>query len=555
MGVERSGEGGSEQGEIGVGMANHTDVLIFGSGIAGLSLALKLAESAKVTILTKNALGGGSTSWAQGGIAAAWDDDDSWQKHVSDTLVAGADLCHRDVVERTAQEARARVEELIAWGVQFDRREGREGEFDLHREGGHSERRILHAKDMTGAEIIRALVDAAQAHPNITMLERRMGIDLITAGWLARRHNDLPPNPDRVLGAYVLDVAAGVVEVWAAQFVAVCTGGAGKVYLYTSNPDEASGDGIAMAYRAGARVANMEFVQFHPTCLYHPDARNFLISEALRGEGGQLKLRNGERFMRRYDERLELAPRDIVARAIDAELKRTGADCVFLDMRHLGRGEIENKFPNIHARCLELGIDMAEQPIPVVPAAHYFCGGVAVDLQGESSLEGLFVVGEASCTGLHGANRLASNSLLEAICYAHHASVSIASRLVSDFAPQPLPTWDPGRAAEPDELVVIAHTWDEIRRFMWNYVGIVRTSRRLRRAAQRAQFVQEEIRNYYWDFVVSGDLVELRNLATVAGLVIECAMQRRESRGLHYTLDYPEVDARFLHDTVVQLRL
>jgi L-aspartate oxidase len=454
-----------------------------------------------------------------------------------------------------AATARERVEDLIAWGVQFDRRDGAADDYDLHREGGHSARRILHAKDLTGAEIMRALVERVRAHPAISLRAERMGIDLITEGWLARRQGELPPHPERVLGAYVLDTTSGAVEAWSARVVALCTGGAGKVYLYTSNPDEASGDGIAMAYRAGARVANMEFVQFHPTCLYHPDARNFLISEALRGEGGRLVLRNGERFMRRYDERLELAPRDIVARAIDAELKRTGADCVYLDMRHLGRPAIEDKFPNIHARCLELGIDMGAQPIPVVPAAHYFCGGVHVDLAGESSVQNLFAIGETACTGLHGANRLASNSLLEAISYAHCAAEAICARLAEVPPPPPLPSWDPGRSTEPDELVVIAHTWDEIRRFMWNYVGIVRTSRRLRRAAQRIQFVQEEIRNYYWDHTLSGDLVELRNLATVAELVIECALRRRESRGLHFTLDYPDTDPRFLRDTVVQLRL
>jgi len=530
------------------------DVVILGTGISGLSLALELADHCRVLVLTKRERMSGNTPWAQGGIAAAWDDQDSWEDHVRDTLVAGAGLCRREVVERVVREAPARVRELIDRGVAFDRRESHPDEYDLHREGGHSTRRVLHAKDSTGAEIMRALLAEVDAHPSIELRERWMAVDVLTERWLSRRTGSLPPERDRAIGVYALELGTGQVHAIPARVVALCTGGAGKVYLYTTNPDESSGDGIAMAWRCGVRIANMEFVQFHPTCLYHPEVRNFLISEALRGEGGKLRLKSGERFMVRYDERLELAPRDKVALAIDAELKRTGDDCVYLDMTHLTRAEIEHKFPSIHARCLELGIDMAVAPIPVVPAAHYFCGGAMVDLKGETNVENLFALGEASCTGLHGANRLASNSLLEAADYAFHAASAIRGRLADIPAPQALPDWDPGHAAEPDEQVVISHLWDEIRRFMWTYVGIVRTTRRLERARKRIELVQEEIRTYYWDFQLTGDLVELRNLAQVAQLVIESALRRHESRGLHFTLDHPDSDDRFLHDTVLKKR-
>ncbi len=532
-----------------------TDVLILGSGLAGLRLALELAPRARVTVVTKRTRDAGSSRHAQGGIAAAWREDDSWEDHVRDTLVAGAGLCRREVVERTAREAKQRVEELIALGVRFDRREERPDEYDLHREGGHSTRRILHAKDITGAEIMRALLAAVEEHPNIEILEHRMGIDLITEGWLARRLGHLPPHPDRVLGAYVLDGRTGRVEAWTARVVALCTGGAGKVYLYTSNPDEASGDGIAMAYRAGARVANMEFVQFHPTCLYHPHAKSFLISEAVRGEGGRLRLESGETFMERYDPRAELAPRDIVARAIDSELKRTGADCVYLDITHMPARAIEERFPTIRRRCLEYGIDITSEPIPVVPAAHYLCGGVMTDLDGQTDIANLYAVGEVANTGLHGANRLASNSLLEAVSFAWHAARRIERTLDAIPAPPEVPEWDSRKASEPDEQVVITQVWDEIRRFMWNYVGIVRTTRRLQRAMKRIDLVQQEIDEYYWDFQVTGNLVELRNLATVAELVVTSALRRRESRGLHYTLDYPDPDPRCARDTILQRRL
>ena len=533
-------------------MEHQTDVLVVGSGLAGTRLALELAGKCSVTILAKGPRDEGSTRYAQGGIAAAWLEEDSWEAHVRDTLIAGAGLCHREVVDRTAREARERVEELIALGVEFDQRSNHPGEYDLHREGGHSARRILHAKDITGAELMRALLAAVDQHPDIAVLENRMVINLATAGWRAKLANDLPPDPDRVLGAYILNSETGRVEAYSAKIVVLCTGGVGKVYIYTSNPDVSTGDGLAMAYRAGARITNMEFIQFHPTCLYHPEAGNFLISEALRGEGGVLRLANGEAFMHRYDERRELAPRDIVARAIDSELKRTGQECVFLDMTHFAREQIVHKFPNINARCMELGIDMAVSPIPVVPAAHYSCGGVATDLVGESSVRNLFVVGETAHTGLHGANRLASNSLLEAISFAHHSARVILERLPDMGQAKLIPPWDSGTSSEPDEQVVITQVWEEIRRFMWNYVGIVRTTRRLQRARKRLDLVEEEIRNYYWDFQLTGDLVELRNIATVAGIIVDSAMRRRESRGLHYTLDYPSQDQRFLTDTIVQ---
>ncbi len=536
-------------------MANtNTDVVIVGTGIAGLTMALELAPHCRVTVLSKRARDAGNTHWAQGGIAAAWAGEDSWQDHVQDTLVAGAGLCRREVVEAIVRDGRQRIQDLIDRGVAFDRKDDQPEEYDLHIEGGHSTRRVLHAKDATGAEIVRALLAAVAEHPNIEVRERWMAVDVITERWWMRRNGGLPPERDRAIGLYVLELDSGEVHTIGARAVAICSGGAGKVYLYTSNPDEASGDGIAMAWRCGVRVANMEFVQFHPTCLYHPKERSFLISEALRGEGGILRLGSGEAFMGRYDPRKELAPRDIVARAIDRELKRTGDACAYLDMTHLSRAEIEHKFPSIDARCRELGIDMAVSPIPVVPAAHYLCGGAMTDLHGETNVENLFVAGEAACTGLHGANRLASNSLLEAAHFGRQAALEIVRRLPSLPPPPVLPEWDPGSAAEPDEQVVISQLWDEIRRFMWNYVGIVRTTRRLERARKRIELVQEEIRTYYWDFKLTGDLVELRNLAQVAQLVIECALRRLESRGLHYTLDHPETDDRFLHDTVLKKR-
>ena len=532
-------------------MTERADTLVVGSGIAGLLFALRMAERGSVILLTKADRAFTNTGKAQGGIAASWAADDSVEAHIEDTLTAGADLCHRDVVELVAQRAPAAVRDLIRRGCEFDQSAG---DYDLHREGGHSARRILHSKDSTGAEIMRALLAEAEAHPSIDIREHRMVVDLITEGSLARRDGRLAPTPDRVLGLYALDTHTEAVESFGGNIVALCTGGAGKVYLYTSNPDIASGDGVAIAWRAGARVANMEFVQFDPTCLYHPDARNFLVSEALRGEGGILRNGRGEAFMSRYDDRLELAPRDIVARAIDAEIKRGGEDCAWLDMRHMDRAAIEHHFPSIDARCRSLGIDMAKDPIPVVPAAHYFCGGVVTDKSGETDIKNLFALGEVACTGLHGANRLASNSLVEGAVFADVAASVAAERVDTGTSSTALPPWDSGTAGEPDEQVVINQIWDEVRRFMWNYVGIVRTNRRLLRARKRIDLVQEEIQTYYWDFKLTGDLVELRNLATVAELVVECALRRHESRGLHFNSDYPEKDIRFLRDTVLERR-
>ena len=530
------------------------DFLVIGSGIAGLLYALKASQHGRIILLTKTELEESNSRYAQGGVATVWDESDSFEDHIRDTLIAGAGLCRRETVEHVVTQGPARIRELIELGVAFSRHSTTSDELELAREGGHGKRRILHAKDQTGAEIVRALVAAVRAHPDIDVRTHHVAVDLITERWLNRRRGEAEPFPDRVLGAYALDVKRGEVDVYCARVVTICSGGAGKVYLHTTNPDVATGDGIAMAWRAGAKVANMEFVQFHPTSLYHPNAQGFLISEALRGEGGRLIHKNGDRFMARYDERLELAPRDIVARAIDAEIKRLGDESVFLDMTHHSREYLQDRVPAIYARCLELGFDMATTPIPVVPAAHYFCGGVVTDLTGESSVRNLFVVGEAACTGLHGANRLASNSLLEAAVFADSAAAALVQRRAEPLR-EDLPEWDPGRAAASDELVVVKHNWSEIRRFMWDYVGIVRTTRRLKRARHRVQLVQEEIDSYYWDFRLTHDVVELRNLATVAELVVECALRRRESRGLHYTLDYKEQDPSWIRDTELERRI
>ncbi len=529
-----------------------TDFLVIGSGVAGMWFALRAAKHARVTIVTKAVREESNSRYAQGGIAAVWSKDDSFKNHVRDTLVAGAGLCRRESVEQTVREGPKRVQELIDFGTEFTRNHDEPDKYSLHREGGHSHRRILHAADLTGAEIVRALGAACAAEPNITVLEHHCAVDLVTSNWLSRRKNTIPLADDQVLGAYVLDEKADEVHVYGAKAVVLASGGAGKVYQYTSNPMVATGDGMAMAWRAGARMANMEFVQFHPTSLYHHQAHSFLISEALRGEGGKLVHANGTRFMPQYDERGELAPRDIVARAIDNEIKTKGLDHVFLDMSHLGRTEIERMFPNIDGKLMSLGIDMSTDRIPVVPAAHYFCGGVQIDLRGESSIKNLFAIGEVSCSGLHGANRLASNSLLEACVYGHRAAETVVRRLDRLQAPTALPAWDYGTARVSDELVVIKQVWEEIRRFMWNYVGIVRTHRRLKRARRRIELVKDEVRTYYWDFRLTKDLIELRNLTTVADLVVNCALRRRESRGLHYTLDFPDSDDRFIHDTVIQ---
>jgi len=527
-----------------------SDYLVIGSGIAGLTFALDVAGTGSVVIVTKRQLTESNTRYAQGGIAAVLDPGDSFEEHIEDTLVAGADLCHRDAVEVCVREGPDAVRGLIERGVRFTRAEGAEGQtLDLGREGGHGHRRVAHAEDLTGREIERALAAACEAHPDITVLDDHVAVDLIT-GWRLGEHGG-----NRVLGAYVLVRETGEVGTFAAPIVLLASGGAGKVYLYTSNPDVASGDGLAMAYRAGCALANLEFVQFHPTCLYHPRAKSFLISEALRGEGGVLRRLDGRPIMEDVHPLGDLAPRDVVARTIDDTLKRTGDDSVLLDMTHLDPDFLASRFPNIHATCRQFGVDMRSDPVPVVPAAHYFCGGVRTDLTGETDIDNLFAVGEVAFTGLHGANRLASNSLLEGVVYARRAAAAARERqpaLGSADRPE-LPCWDPGDATDSDEMVVVSHNWDEIRRLMWNYVGIVRTTRRLQRARRRVRMIREEIQGYYWDFLLTSDLVELRNIATVAGLIIECALLRRESRGLHHTLDYREPDdAHWRRDTLIR---
>ncbi len=503
------------------------DVLVIGSGAAGLSLALQLPPHFQVAVICKNDLNEGSTYYAQGGIAAVLDTQDSIESHVADTLNAGANLCHTDAVTFTVENSREAINWLIDQGVEFTRNDDSEHSFHLAKEGGHSKRRIIHAADATGRAVSETLTQRALEAKNIHIYSQRVAVDLVIKNQLCQ-------------GAYVLDRDSDHVDLFQAKFVVLATGGASKAYLYTSNPDGASGDGIAMAWRAGCRVANMEFNQFHPTCLYHPKAKSFLITEALRGEGGKLLLPDGERFMPRFDKRAELAPRDIVARAIDHEMKRLGSDCVYLDISHKSPDFLLHHFPTVKARCLELGIDITRDPIPVVPAAHYTCGGVMVDHRGRTDVSNLYAIGETSFTGLHGANRMASNSLLECMVYGHSAARDIIAQHPTAAEPHTTAGWDESQVTDSDEDVVISHNWDELRRFMWDYVGIVRTDKRLQRALRRAELLQQEINEYYRNYKISNDLIELRNLAKVAELIIRSAMSRKESRGLHYTLDYPE---------------
>jgi L-aspartate oxidase len=519
------------------------DVLIIGSGLAGQSLALRLADSRRVALVTKRTLTDSASAWAQGGIAAVLDPADSIEAHIDDTFTAGAGLCDPAATRFVVEHGREAIEWLVARGVPFTPDDSPLG-FHLTREGGHGQRRIIHAADATGTAVQQTLTEQVKSHPNITVLERHIAVDLITAAKLG-----LPRN--RCLGAYVLDIARDRVLTLGASHTALATGGAGKVYLYTTNPDTATGDGVAIAWRAGCRVANMEFIQFHPTCLYHPHAKSFLISEALRGEGGLLRLPDGTRFMPDHDSRAELAPRDIVARAIDFEMKRHGLDCVFLDMTHKPADFLRDHFPTIHARCLQLGIDITREPIPVVPAAHYTCGGVVTDLAARTDLAGLYAIGETAFTGLHGANRLASNSLLECLVFSASAAQDI---LAAPIEPLPhLPQWDESRVRDADEEIVISHNWAELRRFMWDYVGIVRTNKRLERALHRIRLLEKEIEEFYANYRVGNDLIELRNLVLTAHLIVKSAQRRHESRGLHFSRDYPETLPRAL-ETVLHPR-
>src|SRR5690242_20291837 len=524
------------------------DFVVIGSGIACLSFALKAAKHGSVAVVTKRKGADTNTAWAQGGIACVTSDEDSFELHVRDTLEAGAGLCDESVVRTIVTEAPARIHDLVELGVHFDEREvSGHREFDLGREGGHSKRRVLHVADVTGKEIENVMLRELARQSHVELLENHMAVDLITAAKIGFAADD------RCLGVYVLDEHTGEVETIRSDRIVLATGGCGKVYLYTTNPDIATGDGVAMAWRAGATIANMEFIQFHPTCLFHPQAKSFLISEAVRGEGGILRNQQGEDFMKRYDSRGSLAPRDIVARAIDAEMKRSGSRCVFLDITSKQPEFIRDRFPHIYQTCLRFGIDMSKHAVPVVPAAHYQCGGIKTDLNGATTLPGLYAVGEVGCTGMHGANRLASNSLLEGLVVAHRAVASaVMCRPSASQKAIAVPEWESGDVQDVDELVVIYHNWDEIRRLMWDYVGIVRSDKRLRRAAARLRNLQREIREFYWNFRVSVDLLELRNLATVAALIVDSALSRKESRGLHFTLDYPDRnDREFRRETLL----
>ncbi|MHB8784760.1 MAG: L-aspartate oxidase [Thauera sp.] len=523
-------------------MLKQYDVLILGSGTAGQSMALRLADRLRVALVTKRELADSASNWAQGGIAAVLDNTDSIEAHIQDTFVAGAGLCNAESTRFVVENGKRAIEWLIDRGVPFTREADTQLGYHLTREGGHSHRRIIHAADATGAAVQATLGEHVRNHPNIDIFEHHIAVDLVIGDKIGQ------PGAG-CLGAYVLDIEADKVVTFAARNTVLATGGTGKVYLYTTNPDVATGDGVAMAWRAGCRVGNMEFIQFHPTCLYHPQAKSFLISEAVRGEGGLLKLPDGTRFMPEHDPREELAPRDVVARAIDFEMKKRGIDCVYLDISHKPADWLRDHFPNIHARCLELGIDITQEPIPVVPAAHYSCGGIMTDLTARTDVPGLYAVGECACTGLHGANRLASNSLLECLVFGEAAADDILSKAAQ---PSPvLPDWDESRVTDADEEVVISHNWAELRRFMWDYVGIVRTTKRLRRAQHRIRLLAREIEEFYSNFRVSNDLIELRNLVVTADLIVACALKRKESRGLHHSRDYPETLAR-ARDTVLR---
>ena len=515
----------------------HGDVLIIGSGAAGLTLALHLADTQQVMVLSKGPITEGSTRYAQGGISAVLDQQDSLDAHVRDTLAAGGGLCDEAAVRFAVDAGPAAIAWLLDMGVPFTQETNAEGKVQLHltREGGHSHRRVVHAADATGEAVENTLVQRVRQHPNIRLFEHHIAVDLITTEKMGLSEH-------RCAGAYVLDLEAQRVDVFAAPAVVLATGGASKAYLYSSNPDGATGDGIAMAWRAGCRIGNMEFMQFHPTCLYHPEAKSFLISEAVRGEGGRLLRPDGTRFMPQFDERGELAPRDIVARAIDHEMKRLGAECMYLDISHKPAEFIQQHFPMIYQRCLDYGFDMTQEPLPVVPAAHYTCGGIATDLQARTDLPGLYAVGEVAYTGLHGANRMASNSLLECLVFARAAAEHISAHPPAPLPDIPIPPWDESRVTDSDEEVVVSHNWDELRRFMWDYVGIVRSTKRLQRALRRVELLRGEIQEYYSHFRISNDLLELRNLAVVAEIIIRSALSRQESRGLHYTLDYPKPD-------------
>lgn len=518
------------------------DVLVIGSGAAGLTLALHLSSKYEVAVISKGKLNEGSTWYAQGGIAAVLDDEDTIESHVQDTLAAGGGLCHKDAVEFTVRHSKAAIDWLVNLGVNFTKTQNSE-DFHLTREGGHSHRRIIHSADATGMAVHSTLLQQAKASKKLHLFENHLSVDLI-------KQSDPDCSRVRCTGAYVYNREQDRVEVFTAKAVVLATGGASKVYLYTTNPDGASGDGIAMAWRAGCRVANMEFNQFHPTCLYHPKAKSFLVTEALRGEGAKLKLPNGKPFMHKFHPLKELAPRDVVARAIDHEMKRIGSDCVYLDISHKSADFIASHFPTVKERCLQFGIDITKEAIPVVPAAHYTCGGIAVDLTGETDLKNLYAIGETSFTGLHGANRMASNSLLECLVYAQAAAQSIEERFADIPAPKVPAAWDESRVTNSDEDVVISHNWDELRRFMWDYVGIVRTRKRLERATHRIKLLQKEINEYYSNYKISNDLIELRNLAMVAELIIRSAMARKESRGLHFSIDYPDT-SDLAQDTVL----